>query len=337
MSHMRDEVTSQPELLRSLAPSWATQAANGRKALGDRPNLALVGRGSSGNACTFATYLWSLQTGRHPIELRPWVTTQQTPLASWEDTMVFAYSVSGQSTDVAHTAGWLRARGAAILGITNAEGDDSNLGQVSDALFHLRVGDERAVPATKTFTAQLFAGAALCGLDIEIPALQVARGLERALAAQVPERLADFIQGGRSCQIVARGPALAAALDGALKLQEAACVLAGAYSSAEILHGPVGALTAADRVLVLEEESGGGESRQAVLTRLVGRSVPHLTLCGRQIGATQHLGLELDYPEVRWARTPLLAAVLQATALTLAERKGLDPDQPLGLQKVTLT
>ena len=68
MSHMRDEVTSQPELLRSLAPSWATQAANGRKALGDRPNLALVGRGSSGNACTFATYLWSLQTGRHPIE-----------------------------------------------------------------------------------------------------------------------------------------------------------------------------------------------------------------------------------------------------------------------------
>jgi glucosamine--fructose-6-phosphate aminotransferase (isomerizing) len=337
MSFMRDEITAQPGLLRGLAPAWAAQAEACREALRGRPQLALVGRGSSGNACTFATYLWSLQTGRHPIEVRPWITTQAGPLASWEDTAVLALSVSGQSTDVAHTAAWLRARGAVIVGVTNADGEDSNLARVSDALFHLRVGEERAVPATKTFTAQLFAAAALCGLEIERPALQVARGLEQALADRVPEQLADALQGGRSVQVVARGPALAAALDGALKLQEAANMLAGAYSSAEILHGPVGALTPEDRVVVLEEESGGGESRQAVLTRLVGRGVPHVTLCGHPTGPTQHVGLELQLPEVRWARTPLMAAVLQATALVLAERRGLDPDQPPGLQKVTLT
>ena len=337
MSYMRDEIESQPALLRALAPTWAARAEAGRAALGDRPQLALVGRGSSGNACTFAAYLWSLETGRHPIEVRPWIATQDGPVASWEDTMVFAYSVSGQSTDVAHTAGWLRARGARVLGITNAEGEDSNLGQVSDALLHLGVGPERAVPATKTFTAQLFVSAALCGLEIELPALQVARGLERALTEGVPTRLAELLYGGRSVQLVARGPALAAALDGALKLQESACVLAAGSSSAELLHGPIGALTPEDRVVVLEEESGGGESRQAVLTRLVGRGVPHVTLCGRQSGAAHHLGLELQLPEARWARTALMAAVLQATALALAERRGLDPDQPPGLQKVTLT
>lgn len=337
MSFMRDEIEAQPDLLRALAPSWAAQAEAGRATLGDRPTLALVGRGSSGNACTFATYLWSLQTGRHPIEVRPWISTQGGPKASWEDTMVFAYSVSGQSTDVAHTAGWLRARGARVLGITNAQGDDSNLGHVSDSLIHLEVGDERAVPATKTFTAQLFVSAALCGLEIEVPAVQVARGLERALSEGVPKRLAEFLQGGRSVHIVARGPALAAALDGALKLQESACMLAAGYSSAELLHGPVGALTPEDRVVVLEEESGGGESRQAVLTRLVGRGVPHITVCGRESGAAHHMGLELQLPEARWARTPLMAAVLQATALALAEGRGLNPDQPPGLQKVTLT
>lgn len=337
MIHMQRDIEMQPLLLREQADAWVEQARRCHEALGARRHLALVGRGSSGHACTYTAYLHTLQTGRHPIEVRPWLTTQRLPEASWDDVLVYAYSVSGKSTDVAHAAGWLRSRGAKVLGITNADEEPTNLGRASDAMFRLGVGEEIAVPSTKTFTAQLFASAALSGYTIRPAIEQAAAALEAAYADRVHERLADFIDGGRTVQVVARGPALAAALDGALKLQEAANVMATGYSAAEILHGPVGSLSKEDRVLVLEDEPGGGESRQAVLTRLVGLGVPHLIVTDHDSPAAEHVGISVKMPQERWARTPVLAYLFQAAALALAKRRGLDPDQPAGLQKVTLT
>lgn len=335
MKLMHKEIAEQPELLRSKWKYWTEQAQTARAELSDRRHLALVGRGSSGHACTFATYLHAAESGRHPIEVRPWVFTQAPPKARWEDVAVHAYSVSGQSTDIARTASQLREAGAKVLGVTNASSPNCNLARASDTMLYMDAGDERAVPATKTFTAQLFVSAALAGCDIEAPAKQVADGIAAIAAKKLYEQLAKFIEGGRCVYVVARGPALAAALDGVLKMQEASGQLAAAYSAAEILHGPVRSLSHEDRVVVLEDEPGGGESRQAVLTHMVAEGIPHVTITSE--GSTEHLGLALPMPEARWARTPLMGALFQWTALELATRRGLDPDQPPGLNKVTFT
>jgi glucosamine--fructose-6-phosphate aminotransferase (isomerizing) len=336
---MAIEIAEQPEMLRRLSPAWEDSAQSCLEQLDEPLNLILIGRGSSGNACTFASYLYSLAKGRLPIEFRPWVATQTgIPRTSWNDCWAWAFSNSGESTDVAHSAQWLRERGAKVLGVTNAESPRCKLAESSDRLFRLGIGDERAIPATKSFNAQLFAAAALCGCPLQRAADEVSAAMEEILAGDQSKQLADFIAPARSIWWIARGPALGAALDAALKVQETAALLSMAYSTAESLHGPVGATSPKDRVVLFDDGPENATSLQAVRTGLLSRGAP---VC-RVVGGPQprwgeEPSIEIPMPTERWARTPVLAFLAQLTALELAERRGLNPDLPPGLHKVTLT
>lgn len=341
--HMARETLQQPDLIRRNATRWTKAAAKALAVLGDRETLVLLGRGSSANACLFAAYLYGVRRGRHAIEFRPWITTQNTASARWEDANVFAYSASGQSTDISHSAAWLRARGARVLGITNSASSDSNLASVSDALLSLDVGREQAQTATKTFCAQLFATAALCDFPLDPAADQTATAMERVVESDAPARIAEFIQGGRTVAFVARGPALAAAKDAALKLQEAVGMHCHSWSAAEFMHGPVGAMTGADRVILFQDTSEPADSLDAVSTRLLARSTPHLMVAEMReaaAGARPHvlgdLAVRIALPEARWARSVVLAFLSQLVSLEIAGRLGINPDQPVGLDTVNM-
>lgn len=332
--HMHREILETPAMLRREAAAWEAQAAELRAAAGGRPQVALVGRGSSGNACAFAAYLFGLATGRQPVEFRPWLTTQQLPPCDWSDTVAYAFSVSGQSTDIAASAGWLRARGAWTVGVTAAEGEDLHLAEATDRLFRLGCGPEVAVPATKTFTAQLFAAAALAGLPVQAAAAQAADAMDALLEGPVPGQLATFLEGGGLAAWIARGPSLAAVRDAALKMQESLGRPAVAYSTAEVLHGPIAMFHPEDRVVLFSGSDEPMDSKRAVAATLLARNVPLLTL---GTDSTREAGLPLPLPEARWARTPVLAFLSQLVCLELARRAGLDPDAPAHLQKVTRT
>lgn len=332
--NMGREIAEQPQMLRRCAKAWQARALELRPRIKGR-QLVLVGRGSSGNACTFAAYLDGLHSGRAPIELRPWIVTQEVPRADWSDTTALVFSLSGESTDVAMTAGWLRDRGAHVIGVTNAERPDCRLGTASDELFHLGIGPERAVPATKSYCAQLVTAAALCGFPIEEAAEEIAQAIEALLVPDALTPVVDFLAEARTVVWIARGPALAAALDAALKLQETAAMPALAWSAAEYFHGPIRAAAAEDRVVLLADTEEPLDSVQAVATTLIGRGTPFLRVGPRSPTRVDVLSLQM--PKERWARTPILAMLSQKVALSLAERRGLDPDAPAGIQKITMT
>lgn len=332
-SAMRREIEEEPRMLRERASLWKETANRIRGEAPKRATPVVLGRGSSGHACTFATYLIALETGRHPVELRPWISTQEGPNADWSDSVAYAYSASGSSTDVSGAARWLRARGAYVIAVTNAEAEPSVLEESSDQSFRLAAGPEFAVPATKSFCAQLFAAAALAGRDVEGPALEAARCMELLLDEEVGRTLAEFLAHARQIVWLARGPALAAALDGALKVQETSGRLTLAYSTAEFLHGPVASVGAEDRVVILDDGESASESTEAVMASLVARRTPVV-----RVGAVgPHATLPIAMPRPAWARVPVLAMLTQQVALELALRLGLDPDAPTGLKKVTLT
>lgn len=332
--HMRREILETPAMLRREGAGWEAQASGIRAAVAGRRSVALIGRGSSGNACAFAAYLFALQTGRQPIEFRPWLQTQALPEADWSDTVAYAFSVSGQSTDIAASAAWLRRRGAMAVGITAAEGSGIHLGDAADHLFRLNCGPEVAVPATKTFTAQLFAAAALAGFPVAEAAAQTADAMEALLAGTAVQDLATFLEGGRVLGWIARGPSLAGVRDAALKVQESLGRPAVAYSTAEVLHGPIAMFHPEDRVVLFSGSDQPMDSKRAVATTLLARGVPLLTL---GTDATREAGLPLPMPEARWARTAVLAFLSQSVCLELATRAGLDPDAPAHLRKVTPT
>jgi len=333
-NHMAEEARSAPLVLRSEAARWQREATEIRRLVAERPATVLVGRGSSGNVCTFASYLFALQTGRQPIEFRPWLTTQPLPAADWSDAVVYAFSYSGNSTDVAASAEWLRARGALVVAISEADSADAHLLKPAHHIIRLGCGPERAVPATKSVIAQLFIAAALAGYEIELAAQQTAACMLRIDAEGVPSRLAAFLAGARTVTWLARGPSYGGALDAALKLQESVGIPAFGYSMAEYLHGPIAAASPEDRVVFFSGAVEPMESKQAVTTTLLARGVPFLCLGSDQTPEAQ---LPLPFPDARWARTALLAYIAQIACTDLAERYGIDPDQHPSLRKVTKT
>lgn len=336
-SYMEREIEEQPEVLRRRAAGWQQRCDAVRGILESRRQRALLGRGSSGHATVFHAYLYGLRSGRQAIDFRPWLTTQETAPADWSDTAALAFSVSGESTDVARAARWLRERGAFVLGVTNRPGSDSRLASAADRLIHFDAGPERAVPATKTFTAQLFVAAGLCGKPIEEAARETAGALESLLGGATPGRVADFLEGARTVLWIGRGLALAGALDAALKLQEGAGVPSLGYSAAEVLHGPIGYLDGSDRAVLFLDSDEPVESVEAAVAALAARGTPFLLLTSRESAARRPDALALPLPHPRWARTPVFAVLAQKVALELARRRGRNPDRPPGLQKVTYT
>jgi glucosamine--fructose-6-phosphate aminotransferase (isomerizing) len=341
--HMAREIADTPAMLTQLAAGWQARADELQAAVTSRKHVVLIGRGTSGNACTFATYLFASHGGRHPIEFRPWVAWTDQP-SDWSDAVALAFSASGNSTDVCRAAGWLKDRGAHVIGITSAGPPGCHLEGASHELFHLGVGPERAVPATKSFCAQLFASAALAGLPIVDAAADTAAAMTEALAPgddDAGARVAQFLAGARQAAWVARGPALAAALDAALKLQESAGLPATGYSSAEILHGPIGALSRDDRVVIVSDGPAVADSLRAVTISLLARDTPFAVLGPQdtdpESDARLAVTIRVPMPAERWARTAVVAMVGQRAALHLARQRGLDPDAPRGLNKVTAT
>jgi glucosamine--fructose-6-phosphate aminotransferase (isomerizing) len=321
-------------MLRSEAARWQREATTIRHLVAKRPRVVLVGRGSSGNVCTFASYLFALKTGHQPIEFRPWLTTQPLPGADWSDAVVYAFSYSGRSTDVAASAEWLKTQGALVVAISEAETADAYVLQASQHILRLGCGPELAVPATKSVIAQFFIAAALAGYDIEEEAAQLAECMLHIDAAGIPAQLATFLTGARTVTWLARGPSVAGALDAALKLQEAVGIPAFGYSTAEYLHGPIAAAGPNDRVVFFAAADEWVDSQQAVITILLARGVPFICLGCEQTSGVQ---LQLPFSEARWPRTAFLAFIAQLTCVALAEHYDINPDEHPALRKVTET
>jgi glucosamine--fructose-6-phosphate aminotransferase (isomerizing) len=208
----------------------------------------------------------------------------------------------------------------------------------------LAAGPERSVAATKTYTAELLAlhlwlraaaGHSAVMVDDEIHALAGhAREVIRRSAELAPGP-ADRLAFADRAVLVGRAFGAATAREGALKLMETSSIPASGWSAADVRHGPLASVTPGTPVFCFVGEQAGRESVEALLPDLQGR------------GADVHLvGTDTDGPGlagilptgVADVFLPLLSILpIQCLALELALRKGLDPDRPVGLTKVTRT
>ncbi|MDE2431190.1 MAG: SIS domain-containing protein, partial [Burkholderiales bacterium] len=278
--NLLQQIRATPTLLRSQATRWQNEAQDMRRLMTTRPRIVLVGRGSSGNVCSFAAYVFALKTGMQPVEFRPWLITQSLPEPDYSDSVVLAFSRSGLSTDVAASAEWLRARGALVIAVSESTPADAHLMRVADRVLRLDTTLEQAFApiATTSVIAALFVAAALAGFEIEDAANQTALCMENADATGVANKLAHFLTDARTVTWLARGPSVAGALEAALKWQQCAGVPAFGYSMAEYLHGPVTAARPQDRVVFFSGADEAMDSKRALTAALLARQVPFICL-----------------------------------------------------------
>jgi glucosamine--fructose-6-phosphate aminotransferase (isomerizing) len=252
--------------------------------------------------------------------------------------LVVGISQSGESPDIVSVLEEGRAQKRPTVAITNEP--DSPLADFADVVIDLVAGDEKAVAATKTYTAQLTVVAAISeamagvtGALEDVPALATAALTVSDAAAALAANEADM----EHCAVLGRGFNQSTAFEWALKIQELTHVVAQPFSTADFLHGPIAVLEPEYPVLAVAARGPAVDDVIAVLERCrdTGASLvvigndPRL----RQVGPL----LEFD-PDVEEWLSPIPAAVIgQLFAYHLTVAKGLDPEQPRGLHKVTRT
>jgi glucosamine--fructose-6-phosphate aminotransferase (isomerizing) len=329
---MEQEIYEQPDVLRALLRAGAEAAREAAAALASAQPawLLIAARGSSDNAARYAQYLFGV---RHRLAVA-------LAAPSLRGAAVLALSQSGQSPDIVACVEAAAAQGVPSLALTNDAA--SPLAAAAARLVLLHAGDERAVAATKTYTATLLAlGMISVELAGEPPAAlaSVPEWIERTLAARdAVRRAASGAREAAQLLVVARGFNYATAHELALKIKETSYLPAAAYSVADLLHGPVAAVDAQTTAVVIAPSGRALASARAAVGELCARGARVVVISDDTTLASAAAGfvpLPGGLPE--WL-SPLSAAVAsQLFAHDLALELGRDPDRPRGLNKVTRT
>jgi len=329
-ARMEADMRVQPEVVGALA--------SGPRPLVREPQdgIVIVARGSSDYAAIYGRYLLEAATGRPVALAAPSLQTLygvESRLSGW---LAVGISQSGRTPEIATVLDRYKRAGARTLAITNDP--DSPLAHSADSSLALGAGEEGAVPATKTFTAQL-AAMALVAEALgpvswgEADWERVPPAMEAVLGDfAAAERAAARLDGADELVALGRGYLMPVALEAALKLREAARLRAEGWSAADFRHGPVTVAGADLPVLAVSAAGPAAADVEELAGEAAGSGATVLRLAD-----DEHA--DLTYPGDMAEPLRAIPAALRAQqlALALARRRGVDPDSPPGLRKVTPT
>ena len=342
---MLEEIRQQPAVLARTLAAEARHIEKFKNAIAARrPKLiVLAARGTSDNAAQFGRYLLEIATGI-PVSLAaPSIYTLYNVVVDSRDALVIGISQSGESTDTNLVLKRARAQGSLTIGITNEA--SSAMAKIADEVFLVRAEKEKSVAATKTYTGQvlvLYLLAYALGADIRLDDLrrlpdlvESALGLEKQIAA-LSERYRFMDQA----VVVGRGLNYSNAFEFALKLMETCYVVAQSFSSADFLHGPIAMVEPSFPVFLFAPSGVTAASMREMLDKLrslKAETVVITDVANKEIGHAATRSIRLA-KKLRELYTPIPYIVpAQLFAACLAAQKGIDPDKPRTLTKVTRT
>ena len=331
----------------------------------DTRQVLFIARGSSDNAAVYGQYLCSARAGRLASLASPSLATAYRAVLDLRGVLAVAVSQSGATEEIVTTLEWARRCGARTVAVTNAAG--SPLTEVADLALITQAGEELAVPATKTYTTQLAAMAVLA-LSLQAGGSGAGaagwrrgrargrregpgsgtwrrglRGVPGAVAAMLEvapaaEALAERLVDVGTLVVSGRGYAYSTALEVALKLKETCYLTAVGLSYADLVHGPIAVVD--DDTPALLVAAGDGPilpEMTGLARRIAGTGADVYGIGGDQEFAAACRSA-LPGPSLPEHLAPFALIVPgQLLVEALARAKGLDPDAPRGLDKVTQT
>lgn len=342
---LHSEIIEQPLILADLLHrQWPhIQKIAGAIQSSEIHYVFLAARGTSDNAGRYAQYLWGSNNGL-PIALATpsLFTLYETP-PKLRNALVIGVSQSGKSPDIVHVLEEGRKQGCLTLAITNEP--QSDLNQAAEYSIDIQAGPEKAVAATKTYTAELMAlamlSAALTDSSSETYEVleHVPGWVEETLhlddeIGQTAERYRYMEQ----CVVLGRGYNYATAFEWSLKMKELTYVAAEPYSSADFQHGPIAVVDQGYPVMAVAPQGRVFTDLMQLLTGLSREKRAELLVISNRQEALELSRSPIRLPEMpEWA-SPLVSIVpAQLFSYHLTREKGYNPEAPRGLRKVTET
>ena len=341
--YLHSEIFEQPAVLQGMYRANREIVQKMTKEIGAVPSVVVAARGTSDNAARYAKYVWGAFSHLSVTLATPSLFSLYKKPPKMQGSLVMGISQSGQPPDILNVIREGNAQGCPTLAITNHP--DSPLGEEADFVIDIQAGVEKAVAATKTYTAQLQAIAMLSAAW--------ARDEERwDQIAQLPEWCIKALDEQDSiaqsalryrymdqCVILGRGFNYATAFEWSLKLKELTYVLAEPYSSADFQHGPIAMVANGFPVFAVAPHGAVFNDVLELLCRLKDQHLAELFIISDREEAlelaTTPVAIPGQIPE--WL-TPIVSILpAQLFCYHLTKVKNYDPDKPRGLQKVTLT
>jgi glutamine---fructose-6-phosphate transaminase (isomerizing) len=339
-AQMRAEIAAQPTVLGAVLGRRAEIAGVAAAIERRRPRFALLAaRGTSDHAALYAKYLIEVLLQLPAGLASPSTTTLYGAEPDLTDVLFVTVSQSGGSPDLVEATEAARRRGALTVAVTNTP--DSPLGRTAELAIDIGAGEERAVAATKTYTASLTAlyllvDAVRGGGADAMAGIDELAGRTLFDSATTVREAVDRYRSAERMVFTGRGYSSATAAEAALKLAETCYLSARAYSGADLLHGPVAAIDTETRVVAVTSAGRGATAMRDVVAAVRGRGADVLAV--GSAAAEVDAALRIDVPRTAEEVAPILEILpLQLLALDLAVARGGDPDQPRGLSKVTRT
>ncbi|HSZ10299.1 MAG TPA: SIS domain-containing protein [Steroidobacteraceae bacterium] len=333
---MFGEAADASNAVRALYRHPAEMAAVGAALRKLRPRAVITcARGSSDHAATYAKYLIETHAQVLTASAAPSVSSLYGVTQDVRGCLFIAISQSGQSPDLLASVAAAKASGATILALCNSA--DSPLMAAADLAVELRAGPEKSVAATKSYLASLAAVAAVVAAWTQDAVLEGALAslpdlMDRSWRLDWSAALAP-LESAENLYVVGRGLGLGAAQEIALKCKETCRLHAEAFSSAELRHGPYTLLRQGFPALLFAQPDATRSGIETLALELARRGVPTLLAGADAAGATL---LPTIHAAAELAPILLVQAAYRMIA-TLAVRRGLDPDHPPHLCKITET
>jgi glucosamine--fructose-6-phosphate aminotransferase (isomerizing) len=338
---MLQEIEEQPAVLERTISAEADKITR----IGDHIRskevdvIVLVARGSSDNAALYGRYLLEATTGI-PVSLcAPSIYTLYNTKMRLNHAVVIGVSQSGEGDDINLVLESARSNGAFTLGITNEA--SSTMRRVVEETLLIHAGREKSVAATKTYTGQMMHFVLLANaigdkrLQFNIIPSLVEKSLE--LKVKVEEAVQRYVFMD-NCVVVGRGMNYGNAYELALKLMETCYVVAERFSSADFFHGPLAIVERRFPVMMFAPDGTTKSSSLDLIARLKELEADCMTITNDdEIASASPLSIRLPF-DVDEMLSPIPFIVpAQLFAALLSEAKGLDPDAPRSLSKVTKT
>lgn len=338
------EIYEQPDVIRGLVRDENGQIRRLVEQLKSKPPrfIILGARGTSDNAATYAKYLFGM-FNRTPAGLAmPSLFTLYKKPPLMDDCLVIGISQSGQTPDVLGIFAEAKRQGVPSVAITNKA--DSPMARAADHTIYLNAGIEKAVPASKSYTAQLTAIACIAahwgGDNRSIRELDGLADLaQEALAQEAAVKAAAKKFAKKNYLVViGRGLNQCTASEIALKIKELSYMVAESYSAADFRHGPIAMLEDEFPVVAVAPQ-GMAEEDMSQMIKEIRQTNAELAIISNAENILSQCDLPIRLPThlAEWL-SPVIAIIPgQLLALHLCLEKGYDPDRPRGLKKVTLT
>lgn len=303
----------------------------------DSINLIVTcARGSSDHAAAYAKYLFELMLGIPVVSIGPSVGSIYKRPMKLKNSLFITISQSGKSPDLVSCSEWAKSQGAFVIGLINQP--DSPMHKVADVVLPLHAGSEKSVAATKSYISSLSAIAHIVStysddLKFTEHLYQIPDKLTLACQLDWSEAITP-LAATDDLMVVGRGVGFGIALEAALKFKETSSIHAEAFSSAELMHGPLALVRKRYPILAFSQDDETGKGLDEIVVGLKEK--------GARVYIAQTGKPEKGRLPVVENVHPFLAPItfiqrfyLMVNEISLA--RGFNPDKPEHLKKVTET